>query len=87
GVGAGEANGHPYTIIDDRAGYFADLWAKLSPEELTTTVLRNTALWGHDLSRLPGFGERVSQYLSQLLEEGAPATLAAFFTKKTALAN
>ncbi|MDB5236400.1 MAG: altronate oxidoreductase, partial [Hymenobacter sp.] len=42
GVGAGEANGHPYTIIDDRAGYFADLWAKLSPEELTTTVLRNT---------------------------------------------
>jgi tagaturonate reductase len=87
GVGVGKANGHPYTIQDERAGYFADLWAKLAPEELTTTVLRNTALWGSDLSRLPGFADRVSQYLVQLLEEGAPATLAAFFTKKTALAS
>ncbi|MFC7666110.1 hypothetical protein ACFQT0_00675 [Hymenobacter humi] len=87
GVGHGEANGEPYTIIDDRAGYLADLWARLSPAELTTTVLRNTALWGSDLTRLPGFAECVSQYLAQLLEEGAPATLRAFFTKKSAAVN
>jgi len=86
-TGQGEVNGETYLIQDDRAGYFADLWAKLSPEELTTTVLRNTALWGHDLSNLPGFDERVSYYLNRLLQDGAPATLAAFFTKKTALAN
>ncbi|UOQ97539.1 tagaturonate reductase [Hymenobacter sp. 5317J-9] len=87
GVGQGEANGEPYTITDDRAGYFADLWARLSPEELTTTALRNTVLWGQDLTRLPGFAETVTRYLNQLVEEGASGTLAAFFTKKTALAN
>ncbi|MBJ6110515.1 tagaturonate reductase [Hymenobacter sp. BT523] len=87
GVGKGEANGEPYTIMDDRAGYFADLWARLSPEELTTTALRNTVLWGHDLTRLPGFAEAVTHYLNQLLDGGASETLAAFFTKKTALAN
>ena len=86
-TGEGEVDGQTYTIQDDRAGYFADLWAKSSPEELTSIVLRNTALWGSDLSRLPGFADKVSQYLTQLLEEGASATLAAFFTKKTALAN
>ncbi len=83
GAGQGEANGVPYAIQDERAGYFADLWARLSPEELTTTVLRNTALWGHDLTRLPGFAHAVGQYLAQLLAEGAPATVAAFFTHKT----
>jgi tagaturonate reductase len=86
-TGQGQANGQPYTIQDDRAGYFAELWTKFSPEELTNAVLRNTALWGHDLTRLPGFADKVSQYLAQLLEEGAPATLAAFFTKKAAVVN
>ena len=86
-TGQGEANGQSYLVQDDRAGYFAELWARLPPEELTTAVLHNTALWGHDLSLLPGFAIRVSQYLAQLLEEGAPATLAAFFTKKTAIAG
>ena len=87
GVGVGEANGVPYAIQDERAGYFAELWARLSPEELTTAVLRNTALWGHDLARLPGFADCVGHYLSQLLAEGAPATLAAFFTKKAVAVN
>jgi len=87
GMGRGEANGETYGIHDERAGYFADLWARLSPEELTTAVLHNTALWGHDLTRLPGFAARVSQYLMQLLEEGASATLAAFFSKKAAVVN
>jgi tagaturonate reductase len=87
GVGAGEVNGEPYTIIDERAGYFAELWAKSSPEELTQTALRNTALWGHDLTRLPGFADAVTHYLHQLLEEGPAGTLAGFFTKKTALAG
>ena len=85
--GQGEANGQPYAIQDDRAGYFADLWTRLPPEELTTAALRNTALWGHDLSQLPGFADQVSQYLIQLLENGAPATLSAFFAKKTAVVN
>jgi len=87
GMGQGEANGEPYAIQDDRAGYFADLWARLPPQELTSTVLRNTALWGQDLTCLSGFADKVSQYLIQLLEQGASVTLAAFFTKKTAIIN
>jgi tagaturonate reductase len=83
----GENNGQTYTIQDDRATYFAELWARLSPEELVTSVLHNGALWGHDLLRLPGFAERVSCYLNQLLGEGAPATLAAFFARKAAVVN
>ena len=84
GTGQGEANGHPYPIRDDRAAYFADLWARLPPEELTTAVLHNTTLWGHDLTRLPGFAECVGHYLLQLLAEGAAATLAAFFARQPA---
>ncbi|HEX8329993.1 MAG TPA: tagaturonate reductase [Hymenobacter sp.] len=87
GVGQGEANGESYTIQDDRAGYFAELWTRLAPQDVAAAALRNTALWGHDLTRLPGFADKVNQYLEQLLEEGAPATLTAFFTKKTVVVN
>lgn len=79
---AGEAAGRPYPIQDERAAYFADLWAHAEPAELTAAVLRNTSLWGHDLTRLPQFAECVSYYLNQLLTDGAPATLAAFFEEK-----
>ena len=81
--GQGEANGQPYRIQDDRATYFADLWAHLTPAELVPAALHNAALWGHDLSRLPGFAASVTHYLQQLLGEGAPATLAAFFARQT----
>ena len=87
GTYAGQANGRSYAIEDERAAYFADLWARLRPDELTTNALRNTTLWGHDLTRLPHFAECVSFYLHQLLEEGASATLTDFFAKKTAPAN
>lgn len=80
--GQGEANSHSYDVQDDRAAYFADLWARLEPADLVHTTLHNAALWGHDLSRLPGFADSVTRYLTQLLEEGAPATLAAFFARK-----
>ncbi|GAA4031216.1 tagaturonate reductase [Hymenobacter glaciei] len=81
--GRGEANGQSYTIQDDRAAYFADLWARFTPDELVPAALHNAALWGQDLSRLPGFAASVTYYLQQLLGEGAPATLAAFFARKT----
>ncbi|AUD01548.1 tagaturonate reductase [Spirosoma pollinicola] len=72
----GERNGEVYPINDAQAPYFADLWATLTPAELTHTVLANTTLWGHDLSKLPGFADSVSGNLSQLLETGVLATLA-----------
>ena len=81
----GEVNGRPYSIQDEHAAYFADLWARLAPADVVTAALGNTSLWGgHDLSQLPRFVECVSHYLTQLLAEGAPATLAAFLQEKTA---
>ena len=85
GAGQGVANGQPYAIEDERAGYFADLWARLSPEELAATVLRDAALWGQSMYHLPGFANCVSFYLTQLLAKGAPATLAAFFAQEAAV--
>ncbi|MCC2548818.1 tagaturonate reductase [Hymenobacter sp. BT175] len=81
----GEVDGKVYLIQDDKAGYFAELWSRLSPEELTQTVLQNTALWGHDLTRLPGFAAQVTTCLQQLLDQGAPATLAGIINKNVSL--
>ncbi|MCB2409688.1 tagaturonate reductase [Hymenobacter sp. BT178] len=72
----GELNGEEYPIQDEKAGYFADLWQRLTPAELTTTVLRNQALWHHDLTTLPGFAPQVAAYLEQMLEQGVYATVA-----------
>jgi tagaturonate reductase len=82
----GTANGTAYPINDDQAGYFAELWARnLSAAELTTTVLQNQTLWGHDLSQLPGFAKRVSDNLQQMLETGVSATVAKHLNKKATL--
>ncbi|MCB2379557.1 tagaturonate reductase [Hymenobacter sp. BT635] len=83
----GEANGQAYPIQDEKAGYFAELWQQQGPAELTATVLRNKTLWGHDLAQLPGFAARVEKYLHQLLQDGAAATLASYFTHKVSLAS
>jgi tagaturonate reductase len=81
----GEQNGETYPIYDDQAGYFADLWTRLTPEELTTTVLSNTTLWGHDLTQLPGFVSSVATHLTQLIESGVQSTLACYFTTTEAI--
>ncbi|PJJ58747.1 tagaturonate reductase [Hymenobacter chitinivorans] len=72
----GELNGQPYPIQDEKAGYFADLWQRLTPAELTSTVLRNHTLWQQDLTQLPGFADQVTAYLQQMLAQGAYATVA-----------
>lgn len=79
GVWYGDRNGKLYPIQDPQAGYFSDLWARLSPMELTQTVLGNKTLWGQDLSLLPGFAEAVSACLTELLEMGALTTLNTHF--------
>ena len=83
----GERANEVYPIYDDQAGYFADLWRHLTPVELTETVLQNTALWGHDLSQLPGFVDAVTNYLTQLIDQGVRATLAASFARAELIAQ
>ncbi|KUG07457.1 tagaturonate reductase [Solirubrum puertoriconensis] len=75
GTWYGELGGEQYPIQDEKAGYFAELWQKLSPAVLVTTVLQNQALWGHDLGQLPGFANQVTEYLQQMLDHGAYAAV------------
>ncbi|HEX9956071.1 MAG TPA: altronate oxidoreductase, partial [Fibrella sp.] len=81
----GEREGGTYPIYDDQAGYFAELWGRLTPEELTTVVLRNTTLWGFDLTQLPGFAASVANHLTQLVDNGIRATLCGYFTTAEAV--
>ena len=85
GVWYGEVNGQQYPIQDEKASYYAGLWQRLEPAELTRTVLHNQALWGHDLLALPGFADCVTRYLEQLLEQGARATVAQALNRKVAV--
>ncbi|WP_317129688.1 tagaturonate reductase [Hymenobacter jejuensis] len=78
----GELNGETYPIQDEKAGYFADLWSRLGAEEVVNTTLQNQALWGHDLSQLPGFAKRVSDNLLEMQQKGVHATVAAHLNKK-----
>ena len=77
----GEANGVEYSIQDEQAGYFAELWQQAAPAEVVIKSLSNEALWGTDLTALPGFAASVTHYLQQLLPEGAAATLAAVLSE------
>ncbi|MBC8084798.1 MAG: tagaturonate reductase [Hymenobacter sp.] len=76
GIWYGELNGTEYAVQDEKAGYFAGLWSRLEPAELTYVVLHNSTLWGHDLLTVPGLADAVSGYLEQLLAHGARATVA-----------
>ncbi len=78
----GELNGRDYLIQDNQAAYFADLWARLTPDEVTTTVLQNTTLWEHDLTELPGFTDAVSRYVNAMITSGVSQTVALFLNKK-----
>jgi tagaturonate reductase len=74
----GDANGQPYPIKDEKAGYFYQQWNGLSAAELVTAVLSNKELWDEDLTLLPGFSEAVTQKLQLLLDKGALQTLQSF---------
>ncbi len=61
---------------DDQAGTLAKLWggvaddASLPVGEVVWTICRDTALWGIDLTTLPGFCEAVADHLTRLRTEG-----------------
>ncbi len=74
----GERNGKPYPVNDQAAEYFYQKWQGLGEENMDTFVmeiLSDTALWGTDLSKLPGFAATVSRHLMNLRGRGAVQTL------------
>lgn len=58
-------------VTDDHAAYFKEKWQRLEPAVLVQTVLRDTALWGTDLTTLTGFAHAVTVMLGALQTEGA----------------
>ncbi|MEP7143049.1 MAG: tagaturonate reductase [Ferruginibacter sp.] len=71
----GELNGQPYPIKDEMAGYFFSLWQNLSPEILVKTVLSNASLWEADLAAIPGFAEKVTEKMQEILQRGMMAVI------------
>ncbi|MDJ1495568.1 tagaturonate reductase [Cytophagaceae bacterium DM2B3-1] len=77
----GQAHGTFYPIKDSHASYFFEAWKNVSSEQLVTTVLKNTNMWETDLTALPGFADKVTDYLIQMQEKGVREVLFSFFPK------
>jgi tagaturonate reductase len=66
----GNLNGVDYPIKDPKAGYFFDQWKDNNVSQLVKNVLSNTSLWNADLSLLPGFTERITENVEDILKYG-----------------
>lgn len=67
----GSWNDQPYPINDDHAGYFYELWqSNPGVPGLVQAVLKNTDLWGTDLTELEGFQDNLINKMQQLIENG-----------------
>lgn len=64
-----------YPIQDDKAQYFYEKWQRVKPLLMAGSVLRDTTLWGHDLTALSGFTEAVQEKLNEIDELGMAAAL------------
>jgi tagaturonate reductase len=78
----GRFNGNHYPIKDDKAYYFYEKWQTVKPAYMASTVLRDIALWGYDLSQLAGFAQAVQEKMDEVTEQGMPALLPAPEQKK-----
>jgi tagaturonate reductase len=67
--------GKEYTLQDDNAERFAELWQQYGTERICEAVLSDKILWGEDLSLLPGLVKEVDASLQQLTRDGALAVI------------
>ena len=78
----GELNGADYSIQDDKAILLNEKWALEFPDRLVNAILKDTAILGADIGKYPNFGQSVSKYLIQLVQQGANNCLLNFDTSK-----
>lgn len=78
----GELNGNTYPINDDSAEVLHRYWQQHPDLSELTTVMNDTALWGDDLDKLPGFTAGVKDYLLQMLDIGVDKTIQSIQLKK-----
>ena len=81
----GEAAGSTYTIHDDKAAWLNERWNMRNTDEFIHAVLSDKNLWGTDLTILPGFAEKVEEYLLSIQEEGAGTVLKKIRAQKNSL--
>lgn len=66
----------PMTDEPEVLQFFAEVWGNQeSIPALTERVLGNAALWGADLSQVPGLTERVAEVLGQIVDAGMRGAL------------
>lgn len=75
GKHSGEWEGKTYTINDDHAAIYAERWNNMNEETIVRETLKDTVLWGHDLTALPGFEEDVTDNLKRIMQNGVRSAL------------
>jgi tagaturonate reductase len=78
----GEWNNGEYQVQDDMAELFYERSQSLNPIQLTTTVLKDEAFWGLDLTTLPGFKAEVEKNVNLIITSGVVETLESVMSKK-----
>ncbi|MFN8252852.1 MAG: tagaturonate reductase [Ferruginibacter sp.] len=71
----GSLDGKDYPIKDVKAEWFYQQWNNFAAQQLVQNVLGNTALWNADLAAIPGFAERVTENVEDILANGMKAIL------------
>lgn len=71
----GNFNGTEYPIKDPKAGYFFEQWKNYPVAQLVKNVLSDSSLWNADLSALPGFAEKVTENVEEILKHGMTEVL------------
>jgi tagaturonate reductase len=71
-----------YRINDDHAPYFFEKWKKSGPAEVVDQVLGDSALWGEDLSVIPGFAAAVKEKIILLQQRSVLEVIQINKTKK-----
>jgi tagaturonate reductase len=66
----GSLDGKDYPVKDVKAAYFYEQWNNFAPQQLVQNVLSNTGLWNTDLASIPGFAEKVTENVEDILKYG-----------------
>lgn len=77
----GRANGSYYLIQDPKAAYFYQKWQMASLPEMVHAILKDTFIWGNDLTKEGDLEENVVYYLESMIELGAIEALKLFRSK------
>lgn len=78
----GKLNGTDYPVNDAKAAYFYEKWQATPLALMADSVLRDVALWEHDLNTLPGFTDAVQEKLNEIDETGMAGVIDPLHSEK-----